>query len=456
MVTIGMKTTERNKFRRYWTVFFFFKLIGIAHSVEVDLTPRHHRGTTVKVVMEVQGTLDVNSASNGKKLDNENTLPMKGVAELSYGEQVGQGEIASKSLRRYTEAVARIEVSKRTSERRLRDGLNIIQCELDTSKPLLYSPHGALDRNELELLTVPFNSLFVDQLLPQKRITLGDQWSHQNDVLTKLLDVDAITAGDVTSRVTAIEKDLVRIELKGSIVGSVDGVVTDLDVEAKYNFDRKLRRITWLAAKIKEHRSIGLTAPGFDVLARVRMAIAPSNSPNLANLVGASQDKADAILLEHRARDNRFSFLHDRRWHIINEAPNRSVLRMIDDGETIAQCNIRMMKVDPKKQTTLEHFKKEILRGLKHTQPQIADATALTNAAGLAILRVQVLGTVSQSPVQWIYYHAANKEGSGLTYSFTMSADSAAKFQATDHAITSSLRISNTALQSSIRSALAR
>ena len=408
--------------------------------------------------MEVQGTLDPNADNGNRKNKEEATknLPIKALAELAYDER----RIEAKESRRfYHEASAKIEVANRGDERRLRDDLRNIVCKLDDSKPLLYSPNGAFERNELELVTVPFNSLFVDQLLPNKKVKRGFEWTHQNETLALLLGVDAVTAGEIKSKVAAIDKDVVRLEMDGSIVAAVDGVVTDLDVDAKYNFDRKSRRINWVAAKIKERRAAGAASPSFDVLARIRMFVSKSKNSKLTTQKASenqlSQNDA-ATLLEHRSKDKGFSFLHDRRWHVINEAPNSSILRMIDDGETVAQCNIRTMKVDPKNETTLEHFKKEILQGLKKTQPQIADATTLTNSSGLRILRVQVLGTVSESPVQWIYYHAASKQGLGLTYSFTMSADAAEKFQATDHDITNSLRISNTILQSSIRSAVAR
>ena len=71
---------------------------------------------------------------------------------------------------------------------------------------------------------------------------------------------------------------------------------------------------------------------------------------------------------------------------------------------------------------------------------QIVDAKEETDPNGRRILRVVATGTVSNAPVQWIYYHVTNAQGERLSCVFTMGGEDSEAFGFTDLEMINSLR----------------
>ena len=371
---------------------------------------------------------------------------MKAIGNLTYDEKVvDSAESNARIARYYHEAKAQLSVSERPLENGLREDRRFVFCE-NTD---LYSPTGGLTRDELELLTVPANSAAIDELLPKEitKATPGQEWKHDDDLLALLLNLHAVTVNDAKSKIVKIEDGLVRMEIAGQVVGSVDGVLTDLNISGKYNFSISDECITWLAMTIKEDRSVGPTTPGFVVEARVRVAIDPhadSGFVDQAAQLAVTGPTAGLQLLEFEPQDSSFALMHDRKWHVLSEQPKYSVLRLVEDGQTIAQCNIREVGAQGKgKPITLDSFKLDVVKGIANAKPQIVSATESTNPAGVKIYRVQVAGNVANAAVQWIYHLAIGKDGRGVSYVFTMASDLAEQFGAADLEITATLRFND-------------
>ena len=121
------------------------------------------------------------------------------------------------------------------------------------------------------------------------------------------------------------------------------GVSTEIELKAKYRFDTRLKRVTYLAMLIKEKRAIGHVGPGLDTVAKLIMKITPMAtseqlSANLAEAPGPmSPDQAQ---LSFVAPGRQFGFRYDRRWFVTSDDPKLAVLRLIDRGELVAQCNV--------------------------------------------------------------------------------------------------------------------
>ena len=63
----------------------------------------------------------------------------------------------------------------------------------------MFSPSGPLTQEELDLITIPANSLLVEQLLPDQDVAPGDKWQHNDDLLAALLNLDAIGHSEVST-----------------------------------------------------------------------------------------------------------------------------------------------------------------------------------------------------------------------------------------------------------------
>src|SRR6185437_10701473 len=160
-----------------------------------------------------------------------------------------QGQAASNDRGRQAglrRKVARVGRRPRRGDRRL------IVVDGGASQTVLFSPQGPLVREELDLLDVPGNTLWLENLLPAKPVAVGDRWRHDDQLLASLLGLDAVSQADVNSELKTIDADNARCELAGEVHGAVGGVATDISFKAKYRFDRKQRRIAWIGMLIKE------------------------------------------------------------------------------------------------------------------------------------------------------------------------------------------------------------
>jgi hypothetical protein len=403
-----------------------------------DLASEGNLSSQVKVVVEVKGWL-FTEPEHATAADKR--IPIKAIANLAYHETI-LGKLGERrSIRQYQDAHSEIAVANRPRTVKLRDARKIVQFELNSTPTTVFSTQGPLSRDELDVLTVPFNSALVDLLLPEVEVKPGSTWQHEGPVMAKLMNLDAVTSCDATSRLVAIDGTLVRMEMIGKIGGSVDGVVSDVELAAKYTYDQKLDRITWVAVSIKEQRSVGATTPGFEVEARVRTVIGELPLTDLSNLQVDDAQQPGHRVLEYQFSGSNYVLTHDRRWYVVSEFPNRSILRMVELGDTLAQCNLRVLPIDAKIHTlTLDQFQADVGKALNNASAHIISAEESVNPAGLRILRVQLAGEVNGAPVQWIYYLASDETGRGLTYVFTMAESAVDRFGATDIELTDSLR----------------
>ena len=72
-----------------------------------------------------------------------------------------------------------------------------------------------------------------------------------------------------------VKDNVAEITLDGTLGGAIDGVATDIEVKAKLLFDIELKLPKTLLLAIKELRGIGHVSPGLDVVAKLRVSIAP-------------------------------------------------------------------------------------------------------------------------------------------------------------------------------------
>ena len=69
---------------------------------------------------------------------------------------------------------------------------------------MLYSPDGALNREELDLIEVPGNTLVIDQLLPAGPVAPGDSWKLKDQALADLLALEAVSWTDAEAMLASV------------------------------------------------------------------------------------------------------------------------------------------------------------------------------------------------------------------------------------------------------------
>lgn len=388
-----------------------------------------------RAAIEVKGEVKLDTA--GAKTSR---LPLVVNGTFLYDEKLLTDQDSPRlrrAVRYYHEAKADIKIGEGVLQSSLDQDKRLIAARADKDGLLLFSPLGPLTRDELDLIEIQGQSLFWDALLPSRSVALGGTWKVDPERFALLLGWDAATQCDVTGTLTSVEQAAAAIDLAGSLTGAVNGVVAEIQLKAKCQFDLARKRVTWFAVSLKEVRAGGHAEPGFEVIARIRIVAAPvPESPSLDEkaLDGLPLDpNAGATALSFQAEKSHFRLIHERHWRTIVERHNLSVFRLIDRGELIAQCNIsELPAAEPGKGLTLEAFQADVQRSLGQQFQQVTEATQSTSGDGKTILRLVVSGTANEIPIQWIYYHLANDQGRRAALAFTLEAKYLERFADAD------------------------
>ncbi len=409
--------------------------------------------TRVEIGLQVGG--DLKLVTDGKP----NVLPMSVVANFDYDERLLAKDASgrpSQSIRFYNMARAAIKVDKGGERPTLDPEHRLIRVDKpQKTAAVLLCPAGPLKREELDLVDMPGNTLLVDDLLPAKSVALGESWKLSDEALAGVLGIEAVNWTDVQSVLGEVVEGVADIAAAGSVSGAVGGVATEIELKAKYKFDLKLKRITFLALLIKEKRVIGHIGPGLDTVAKLVIKISPiSESEHLNSKAVADLSKPltpELSQLSYSAPSGGFQFQYDRRWYLTSDDPKMAVLRLMDRGELVAQCNMSALPVDPKKTIALSEFQNDVKKSLGKNFGQFASASETTNKAGCKVFRVVAHGTVSQLPISWVYYLIANEKGQRVTLSFTYEQTLEERFAQADRLLVGQVRLTDSPVPTAAR-----
>src|SRR5262249_38246249 len=125
------------------------------------------------------------------------TVPLKLEARANheYPErvlQVASDGIPEKVVRVYEKAKARITVDKEASERALRAERSLCVAHRSKDRLVVYSPAGALSREELELTSEHFDTLALVGLLPGRAVSVGETWKVPNALVQALCSFEGL------------------------------------------------------------------------------------------------------------------------------------------------------------------------------------------------------------------------------------------------------------------------
>lgn len=400
--------------------------------------------TDVQIRLNVTGELmAVNSGQKAVK------LPITASAQLAYSEISRvfgvDHQDPVQAVRWYDRAAVEMRVDGITHRVQLSDQRRMVVYHSGNAHAELFAVSGPLSRGELDLIDVPLSSAVIDRLLPNEEIKIGESWSHEAMALADLLRLDVVHETDTKSKLVRVEGDQAKIELNGRIGGSIHGVSTEMKLVAKYTFDLQSRRIVWLAIDIGEQRAIGHASPGMQVTARIRLKIIPFDpteirDTELTNLAGIELNPREKNrLLRYRSLRGDYQIYHDRSWQVMLDRDDVTVMRMVQNGDLIAQCNISKLSDSPVgKRRQLNEFQENVRSGLGKSFEQFTEVDQYESELGLRILRVVAVGKVEDLPIQWIYCHVSNDLGQQASYVFTIESKLVAKFGAADRAFSSS------------------
>ncbi|HEX6961985.1 MAG TPA: hypothetical protein VF175_08975 [Lacipirellula sp.] len=411
------------------------------------LTPGLEKGDAadVTVTFEVGGELIVPD-DKGK----DASLPMSVVAKMAYEEQLvawwNDPAIASRSLRRYSEARATLKSAEKGETRELPGDLRVIAAKAGADDMGLNGLTRRLTREQYDLINIPGNSLLIDRLLPKREMAVGEHWDHNADTIAGLFGMSHVAVCEVRSTVTGMDNRQVQIRMAGTVHGTVEGAATEIDVRGAYLFHLDHGRITKMNLALKEVRKPGEVTPGLDVVAKLSLVATPISKgaprPFDEELVdecrALSTEELSELQFESPSRGYRFR--HDSAWYVTGEQREHMSLRRLQRDDFIAHCNITTLPIRPaNKPMTLHEFEANVVKSLGDKLDNVEAATEWANDAGHQCLGVIATGTIEDVPMQWRYYMVAAEGQRPATISVTAERSLLERFSDADRAIIDSM-----------------
>lgn len=417
----------------------------------IKLVPRPEDLMRVRIEMDVKGNVKVSDNALASK-ETKQQFPITSKATLDYEERALRPENASEtseivaSERFYHTATSTSLLNKSSTQQDLRPELRHVKVRRETLPETLYSDENFFTHGELSLLKSPVSSVSPHLLLPPDAVAQGDRYEILPDNIASVLNLSSVDSGKLDATVAGIDDQKVRIELKGEIEGSVEGVTTRLRLVGKMTYDRNFRTCTWLALAIHETREIGRAMPGFDVTATIRIIRRPMEKPvglpAAASRIAFDQPvPAGRLYVELQSRPMKVGTMMNRGWRMINDTPRSAILRMVRDDISIAQCNLRTLVPLPEgKELSMEKFAAGVAQSLGDQLGQITEQDQRVSAQGMRVLRVVATGETQGVSIRWIMMHFSDDTGRRMQATFTMSADQTRSFAASDAQFADSFR----------------
>ena len=412
------------------------------HDIEISID----RGVQQRVDarFEHAGNLTVVAGTEQGKQKN---LPMDTVAKMSYFQRLTGSEKDPQAIRYFESAKGNFNIEKGKVDSSVTTKNSIVVARLKSvpgQRLQMASVMDTLSQAEFELIKNPADPLTYAKLLNKKNVAVGSKWKTDNDALADFLAIDRILHNDTQLLLKDVVKNTARIYMLGRVDATIDDVATSLKVSCIFDVNLATKLVTDVRLNVTESREAGQVAAGFQGKSKVDIRLTRDSSCKQlsdASLKKYAQSRRISQKLRWASDAGRFALEYDPRWRVIAAEQEAAVMRYIDDGDLMAQCDIVQLPSRPANNPlTLSDYKKEVEKIIRSEKSaNIAEADELTTANGLKALKVIVKGTEDGVPVQWIYYHVASEDGRRLTFVFTLEQEIARVFQPSDHRMVNGL-----------------
>ena len=356
----------------------------------------------------------------------------------------GRDSHALRSLRSYQLAEARIEAGERKTSSKLPDSRRLIVAEGRVDGIRHWSTLGSMTSESIDLLRTPGDSLALIALLPDSAVEAGSTWKPPHWVIQTLTGVEAVTKSELSCRIDRLDERYAIIVLDGQIEGAILGSLTTVTVKGQIAFDLQSGHIRQAQITQTEERAVGTVSPGMQVTATMYVDRQVSNS------VGPLTDKlVDSIPIAPEDEQLavgfvspwRLYFTHSRDWHVFHQTDDVAVLRLIEDGSLVAQCNVsRIPSVAAGRHTPEEQFIGDIQTALGSQLREISDAKVISVNDDRWLYRVTARGMTRDVPMEWYYYLCAAPDGRQVAFVFSLESRLAESFSGRDLELVGSVR----------------
>ena len=416
--------------------------------------PADSRLESVVVRVKVSGTAEF-AIDKGQSV----THPLVAEAALKFRERwlpgAGRDAEALRSLRHYDSLETEIKVADHSTRSQLSSDRRQVVAQGRREGILFYSPVGPLTATDLEMLRAPGDTLCLVALLPPNPVSVGDKWSPSGWVGQMLTDTEAASKSDLTCTLESVADGHAKVAVNGSVEGATAGSSGRVELHGWYLFDLKAKLISRAELDQAEQRTVGPVSPGMKVTAKtVVVRTAASDSEGLA------QEAATAVPLDPPAALTRLRFrapwnieiTHDRDWHVFQQNPQIAVLRLIEQGSLVAQCNLTPIRpAAAGEHVSVDQFQDDIHTSLGSRYKSLEKAEQIPTDDRRFLYRVAVAGEANKTPITWIYYLCAAPNGTQTSSVFAVDSSLRNRLGDRDLEMMKSLKFSDPPVQADKR-----
>lgn len=335
---------------------------------------------------------------------------------------------ASQAIRYFDKAQAKIDLEKGQTTPQLAESNRLIVAR---SKPKavgrveMASIQATLTQPELELIQSPADPLCIAELFSKDDVEVGASWKPGYQALARFLSVDSIESSSVNLKVKKVDKGVARIYIGGKVIANAFDVTSSINLYGLALINLKAKQIQSLKLTLQMDRPAGQIEPGYKGTSKFASTFDYGQETDwLSNRKLAKLAKSRKIQqrLQHTSVAGAFQIVFEPRWKLIASETDSAIMRFIDKGNLITQCNVVMLPTRPADQPlSLKKFESEITKAIdadKNAQVVTSNQRQTTN--GLAALSVVIEGEEDGLPVNWFYYHVSGKDGRQMTFVFTL------------------------------------
>ena len=426
---------------RLFVMFFMISVLGVGSAFaqdQIDVEVLFERGNFhhISAQFEHTGTVIVDNAGQDQETQR---LPLKVVGVVDYDQRFTGKKDDLQAIRSYRKARANIKIDDGSTESKLDDDNQLVVARIQpnsSNRIQMASISDAFEQRELDLIRNPADPLTFVGLFNKKELSTGDRWSPDSECVADFFAVDHIYENEIELVLKSVKNDVAKVYIVGSAKAEVDDVTTSLEVSGIALVDLKKKLVTAMRTTIREDREPGQVAPGFKGQTKIDLKLATlKTAPALSDeALARTKSKKIRRRLKWESKTDELKVTYDPRWRVIASESEAAVLRYIDQGSLMAQCNIVQLPARPANNPLqLELFKSEVEKIVEgEDSASVVKAQELKTRHGHSALRVEVEGVESAVPITWIYYHVSNKDGRRWTFVFTLEQAVAERFGKAD------------------------
>ncbi len=360
----------------------------------------------------------------------------------SMDEKSAQREVVS---RRYQRAFAKTVIGSSSMDTKLPEDVRDVRVCSNGKSLDFWVPQGFLTQPETDLLTVAFDPLYFDALIPPDDSLVGDQWKVSQADVANLLCVDTIYAGVLEATVKQHTAEGTRVNIQGTIEGAINGASTSIAVEGHYDWISSINsdgNLSALRVVIQESRTVSYVAPGIDVTAIVEVSCRSGKrvQPSVITTGVGSMEPNDGrprrgpgkpgfqwICDPHR----RYDIIYDKSWKVVEQGSECLTMRLVDEGALVSQVIVTPLPPQAEAHS-LSDFEEDIEKTLGQQFGHLVSASLSSRDDGTTLMRVASVGEAEGLALHWIHYHLRSPEGQRLSLSFVVESIHLARFSDAD------------------------